>query len=163
MKPLLAPVLTCILVFVALVACSAENAPGNASTCNELVHDGTMHGVALASNPPTPLFGGVISDGDYVLSAARLFDVPANVNFTRSLGSSLQIRGDVIEQVSQVDGKLQRRTFKYTVANRTLSMVDTCGSSDAQTHGFEATSTRFELLSAEPDTGYTLHQVFNKR
>lgn len=163
MKPLLAPVLRSLLVFVALAACSAENAPGAASSCNDLVHDGTTHGVALASNPPTPLNGGVISDGNYVLTAARLFNVPANVNFTRQLGASLQIRGDVIEQVSQVDGQLERRKFKYSVANTTLSMVDTCASSNAQTHGFEATSTRFEFLSEEPGTGYTLHQVFTKR
>jgi len=164
MKPLLDRVLPSILVFLALTACSSENAPGSASTCNELVHDGTTHGVALASNPPTPLFGGVISDGNYVLTAARLFNVPANVNFTRQLGSSLQIRGDVIEQVSQVDGKLERRTFKYTVANTTtLSMVETCSSTTAQTHGFEAASTRFEFLSEEPGTGYTLQQVFTKR
>jgi hypothetical protein len=152
-----------MLVFLALTACSAENAPGPASSCNDLVHDGTTHGVALASNPPTPLNGGVISDGNYVLTAARLFNVPANVNFTRQLGASLQIRGDVIQQVSQVDGQLERRTFKYTVANTTLSMVDTCTSSTARTHGFEASSTRFEFLSEEPGTGYTLHQVFTKR
>jgi|GEM_PF-2626447 len=163
MKPPLAPALPSVLVFLALAACSAENAPGAASSCNDLVHDGTTHGVALASNPPTPLLGGAISDGNYVLTAARLFNVPANVNFTRQLGSSLEIRGDVIEQVSQVDGSFERRTFKYTVANTTLSMVDTCASSNAQTHGFEATSTRFEFLSAEPGTGYTLHQVFSKR
>jgi hypothetical protein len=163
MKPLLAPVLPSILVFLALAACSGDDAPGSASSCNELVHDGTTHVVALASNPPTPLFGGVISDGNYVLTAARLFNVPADVNFTRQLGSSLQIRGDVIEQVSQVDGKLERHTFKYTVANTTLSMVDTCASSSAQMNGFEATSTRFEFLSPEPGTAYTLHQVFTKR
>lgn len=122
-----------------------------------------MHGVALASNPPTPLFGGVISEGTYVLTAARLFNVPASVNFTRQLGSSLEIRGDVIEQVSHADGNIERRKFKYTVANTMLTMSDTCTSSVAQSRSFEATATRFEFLTEEPGTGYTLHQVFTKR
>lgn len=151
------------LVCFALAACSAESEPGSAAACNDLVHDGSTHSVALASNPATPLSGGVISDGNYMLTAARLFNVPSNVTVTRQLGSSLQIRGDVIEQVSHADGKIERRTFKYTVADTTLTMIDTCASSSAQSRGFEATSTRFELLSEEPDTGYTLHQVFSKR
>lgn len=164
MKRPLGLVVPFLLTFLTLTACSSENAPGSSATCNELVHDGSMHGVALASNPPTPLFGGTISDGSYVLTAARLFNVPATMNPTRQLGSTLQIRGDVIEQVSHSDGKVERRTFKYTVASTTtLSMVDTCASSTAQTNSFEASPTRFEILSPDPGTQYTLSQVFTKR
>jgi len=164
MKRLLGPAVPFLLTFLALTACSSENAPGSTAACNELVHDGSMHGVALASNPPTPLFGGTITDGSYVLTAARLFNVPATMNPTRQLGSTLEIRGGVIEQVSHSDGKVERRKFNYTVASTTtLSMVDSCASSGAQTNSFEAAPTRFEFLSPDPGTEYTLHQIFTKR
>jgi len=163
MKLLLGPFLPSLLKVLTLAACSAESASGPSAACNDLVHDGSTHPVALASNPATPLLGGTISEGNYVLTSARLFNVPGNVNFMRQLGASLEVRGDIIEQVTQVDGTIARSTFKYTVGNTTLSLVDTCTASGAKDHGFSATTTRLEILSEEPGTGYTLHQIYTKR
>jgi len=162
MKPLLGP-FPSLLTFLALAACSAESAPGSAGPCNDLAHDGSTHSVALASNSPPVPSGGAISEGSYVLTAARLFNVPLSVDITRRLGASLEVRGDVIEQVTQRDATLERSTFKYTVASNMLSLVDTCSGSSANNHGFIATATQLELLTPEPGTGYTLHRIFTKR
>jgi len=89
--------------------------------------------------------------------------VPLNIDVARSLGASLEVRGDVIEQVTQVDGRIERSTFKYTVANTKLSLVDTCAGSSVKTHGFSAMPTQLEILTEEPGTQYTLHQIFSKR
>jgi len=163
MKPLLGSLLPSTLIVFGLVACSAESAPGPSGPCNDLAHDGSSQSVALASNPPNVPLGGAITDGSYVLTAARLFNVPHDVNFSRQLGGSLQVRNGVIEEVRQVDGKLERSTYKYTVANTTLSLVNTCTSADAGTHGYSASATQFELFSPEPGTDYTLHRVFTRR
>ena len=162
MKPLVCP-FPAIVTVLALAACSAESAPSPAGPCNDLGHDGSTHSVALASNMPPVPTGGTISEGTYVLSAARLFNVPLGVDFARRLGASLEVRGDVIEQVSQMEGTLERNTFKYRVANTMLSLIDTCAGSSAKTHGFIATSTQLEFLTQEAGTPYTLHQVFTKR
>ena len=163
MKPFAGHFLPSVLKILTLAACSSENAPSPAGPCNDIVHDGSTHSVALASNPPTPPLGGAIAEGNYVLTAARLFNVPLNVDVKRQLGASLEVRGDVIEQVSLVDGTLERSTFKFTVANTMLSMVDTCAGSTAENYGFTATSTQLQFLSPDPGTSYTLNQVFTKR
>jgi len=162
MKPRIGTSLVCLFTFLALAACSAENDPAS-GPCNDLAHDGSTQTVALASNSAPEALGGAISEGSYVLTSARLFNVPLNVDIARQLGASLEVRGDVIEQVSQVDGTLQRSTFKYTVANTMLSLVDTCAGGSAKTHGFIASSTQLELLTDEPGTTYTLHRIFRKR
>jgi hypothetical protein len=163
MKPFLHPLLPSILAVFALAACSSGSATDPVGVCNELVHDGTTHSVALASNPAPPPVGGAITEGNYVLTAARLFNVPVSVDIQRQLGASLAIRGDVIEQVTQVDGVIARSRFKFTVANTMLSLVDTCAGSNAETHGFGATPTQLEILSPEPGTPYTRHHIFTKR
>ena len=163
MKSSFGPFLRSVLTVLALAACSSESAPGATGPCNDLAHDGSTHSVALASNPAPAPVGGVISEGSYVLTAARLFNVPLDVDIARSLGASLEVRGDVIEQVAQVDGTLQRSTFKYTVANTMLTLVDTCAASSSKTHGFNASPTQLEFLTQDPGTAYTLHQIFTKR
>jgi hypothetical protein len=163
MKSVLGPFLPSIFTVLALAACSSDSEPGPAAPCNDVVHDGSTLTVALASNSPPPPTGGTISEGNYVLTAARLFNVPGTVDITRQLGGSLEIRGDVIEAVTQVDGKLERSTFKYTVASTMLSMAKTCATSSTETHGFIATPTQLQLLTQEPGTPYTLNQVFTKR
>ncbi|HKO51911.1 MAG TPA: hypothetical protein VJV79_29585 [Polyangiaceae bacterium] len=163
MKLPLGHFLPSIIYALTLAGCSAESAPSQAGPCNELVHDGSTHSVALASNPPSPPLGGTISEGNYVLTSARLFSVPRDVNITRRLGASLQIRGDVIAQVTELDGALERNTFKYTAANNMLSLVDSCAASSTKTHGYSATSAGLEIFVQEPGTGYTLQQIFSKR
>jgi len=161
MKSLLGLYLPSMFMSLALAACSAESAP--AEPCHDLAHDGSTQSVALASNSPPEATGGAISEGSYVLTAARLFDVPLNVDLTRRLGASLDVHGGVIKQVTQVDGMLERSTFKYTVSNTMLSLVDTCGGTGSKSHGFSATPTQLEILSEEPGTAYTLHRIFSKR
>jgi hypothetical protein len=165
MKPLL---VKAALVFgkvlaTALAGCSSEAPGGAASACNDLVHDGSTLDVALASNPPPVPFGGVIVDGSYVLTSARLFNVPGAVVLERRIGASLEVRGNVIEHVSHVDGEVSRSTFQYTQAGTTLSLVDTCAASTASSYGFSATPAELELYSPEPGTAYTLEQIFTKR
>ena len=162
MKPRIGPHLVSLFTFLALAACSAESASPT-GPCNDLNHDGSTQAVALASNAPPEALGGTISEGNYVLTTARLFNVPLNVDLSRNLGASLEVRGDVIEQVTQVDGKLERSTFKFSVANKKLSLVDTCAGSSAKTHEFSAMPTQLEILTEEPGTQYTLHQIFSKR
>jgi len=163
MKLLRSHFLPSILAVFTLAACSSNSASDTGGACNELAHDGSTHSVALASNPAPAPVGGTISEGNYVLTTARLFNVPGSVDIKRQLGVSLAVRGDVIEQVTQLDGATERNSFKFTVASTMLSLVDTCAGSSAVTHGFSATPTQLETFTQEAGTTYTLHRIFTKR
>jgi hypothetical protein len=159
----LVPSLLSVPFLLLTLGCSGGGSnPTPASQCNDLVHNGSTLTLALASNPPPDPAGGTLHDGDYVLTAARLFRVPNDVDVERKLGISLKVKGDVIERVSHIDGQVERHSFTYTIDGTKLSLNDTCSSSGTQTHGFSATATELELIMDEPGTPYTMNQVFTK-
>jgi len=146
-----------------MAGCSGGETSTSAKACHDLAHDGSSLTVALASNPPPDPAGGTLTDGTYVLTAARLFKVPNHVDIVRQLGGTLEVKGAVIQRAISTDGTLVRGSFTYTISGTTLTLVDTCGSSGSETYEFIATPTQIELLLAEPGTPYTLNQVFTKR
>jgi hypothetical protein len=149
---------------ISLAGCSGgEGGTASSPACNTLAQDGSPLTLALASNPPPEAAGGTIDDGTYALTTARLFYVPTNVDITRSIGITLEVKGDVIERVSEIDGKVTRHSFKYTKSGTTLTLTGTCGTTETETHGFTAKTGQLELITPESGTKYTMDLVFTKR
>jgi len=163
MKSFLAPSAFLVgkLLAPVLGGCSAE--PADPPGCNDLVYDAPTFAVALASNPPPLPAGGAISEGSYELTSARLFEVPGDVAINRRVGSELDLRGDVMQHATSVNGTLTSGTSRFTASGTTLSVVESCPSTASKTYGFTATPTTLELHSPEANTPYTLQQIFTKR
>lgn len=162
------PALVSVIAVFSLTGCSAGNAgaPQPGGECHAVAHDGSALDMALASNPPQSPAGGTIVPGNYVLTAARLFNVPGNVTIARKLGGSLQINADGMLHTSFVDGTQTRRTSQFTTAGTSLTLVETCPGSTSATLEYTATPALLELYTVEPGvsgTSYTLESVYTKR
>jgi hypothetical protein len=142
-------------------ACSSDSSDTPVASCNTLVDDGPSVTITAASAAaPTPV-GGAIEDGTYELSAMTLYtDTSADLP-PGTLSAVFEITGDVMQQVSKINGSEQRYTTSFTISGISISMVDSCPSWSSETHSLTATPTEYRIYDSL--TSGVLEQVYTRR
>jgi hypothetical protein len=129
------------------------------STCNALVSDAPS---VMSTNSPGKVpaaTGGTLSDGTYVLSSMTVYTAMPFPGIMVS--SMMQVSGNTIQQVANMNGEEKRFTTSFTIAGASIAMMDTCPTRKSGNYTFSATPTELRMYLTSP-LG-KIEQTYTKR